>query len=172
MDSLPPVAAAGTPEGLHDQVHPDPGHSDAPPRTAATKTNGAGPRPNSAWEPQSASIRPSTAPIELVLDLRGTPPDKVLSRLMGALDQISSEVTLVVQLRDTPEFVGVAAAAFQALRQRGYWSDTSRFPAGVQRLRIGRRRERRGGPRESEAQDQPTYAPAPLAALDTGEAGG
>jgi hypothetical protein len=165
MDSLPPLAAAGTPEGLTARVDQEPDPSDDQPHAAATTTNGGGTRSSAAWEPRLPPIRPSSAPVELVLDLRGTPPDKVLSRLMGALEQVGDEVTLVALLRDTPEFVGVAASAFQALRQRGYWSDTSRFPAGVQRLRIARRRDRRGPPREGTGQDQPAYVPAPAAAL-------
>jgi hypothetical protein len=103
--------------------------------------------------------------VELALDLRATPPDKVLSRLFGALDRVSADVTLLVLLRDTPEYVGVTASAHAALLQRDYVSDTSRIPGGGQRLRVQRRREaRRGvvrGERETEAPPDPAYAPPP-----------
>lgn len=81
----------------------------------------------------------SSARVELSLDLRGTPPDKVLSRVLGALERISDDVTLIVLLRDTPELASAATSIYGALRQRGYWSDSSRFPAGAQRLKIARR---------------------------------
>jgi hypothetical protein len=80
--------------------------------------------------------------VELSLDLRFTPPDKVLSRLFGALDRVGADVTLLVLLRDTPEYAGVVASAYQALRARGYVSDSSRFPPGGQRLRVRRRADR------------------------------
>jgi hypothetical protein len=76
--------------------------------------------------------------VELTLDLLNTPPDKILSRLFGALEQVGADVTLLVLLRDTPEYVGVAASAYQALRSRGYSSDSSRMPSGGQRLRVRR----------------------------------
>jgi hypothetical protein len=120
----------------------------------------AGVRP--AHGPRSLPpVRPSSAPVELTLDLRGTPPDKVLSRLLGALERISADVTLYVLLRDTPEYVGVAASAYQALRSRGYFSDSSRMPQGGQRLRVQRRRE---APRlvfQAPTEEETTYAPAP-----------
>jgi hypothetical protein len=120
----------------------------------------AGVRP--AHGPRSLPpVRPSSAPIELTLDLRATPPDKVLSRLLGALERISADVTLYVLLRDTPEYVGVAASAYQALRSRGYFSDSSRMPQGGQRLRVQRRRE---APRlvfQAPTEEETTYAPAP-----------
>jgi hypothetical protein len=105
-------------------------------------------------------VRPSDAPIELTLDLRATPPDKVIGRLVGALERISADVTLYVLLRDTPEYVGVAASAYQVLRSRGYFSDSSRMPQGGQRIRIQRRRE---SSRRVIAADEPeaAYAPAP-----------
>jgi hypothetical protein len=80
--------------------------------------------------------------VELSLDLRFTPPDKVLSRLFGALEQVGADVTLLVLLRDTPEYAGVVASAYQALRARGYVSDSTRFPPGGQRLRVRRRPDR------------------------------
>jgi hypothetical protein len=114
-------------------------------------------------------VRPSGAQVELTLDLRGTPPDKVLSRLFGALERISDDVTLVVLVRDTPEFVGVVATMYQALRQRGYWSDSSRFPAGVQRLRIARRQDRRsrrdGRGADTDRPTEPAYVPPPPTAI-------
>ena len=88
-------------------------------------------------------VRPSNADVELTLDLRGSPPDKVLSRLLGALERVSDDVVLYVLLRDTPEYVGVTGSIFQALRTRGYFSDSSRHPQGGQRLRVHRRRESR-----------------------------
>jgi hypothetical protein len=87
------------------------------------------------------AVRASNAPVELALDLFATPPDKVLARIFGALERVSAEVTLLVYLRDTPEYVGVAASVYQALRGRGYASDTSRLPGGGQRLRIRWRHE-------------------------------
>ena len=118
------------------------------------------------WDPGLPTIRPSGAPVELTLDLRGTPPDRVLARLFDALERVSDDVTLIALLRDTPEFASAMAAAYGALRQRGYWSDSSRFPAGVQRLKIGRRP---GGPINvvqptegiAQLQAEPAYAPAP-----------
>lgn len=99
-------------------------------------------------------ITPSSAPVELSLDLRATPPDKVLSRLFGALERVAEDVTLVVLLRDVPEIAAAMTTAYQVLRQHGYSSDTSRFPPGSQRLRIVRRRKqqpwRRQQPERSE----------------------
>ena len=104
----------------------------------------------------------------MTLDLRGTPPDRVVARLFGALERVSDDVTLIALVRDTPEFASALSAAYSALRQRGYWSDSSRFPAGVQRLKIGRRQ----GSQASDAsrpegnasrQVEPAYAPAPEA---------
>jgi hypothetical protein len=110
-------------------------------------------------------VRASEAPVELALDLRATPPDKVLPRLFGALERVSADVTLLVLLRDTPEYVGVTASAHAALQQRDYVSDTSRIPGGGQRLRVQRRREpHRGAARgewETEAPRDPAYAPPP-----------
>ncbi|HEV2126876.1 MAG TPA: hypothetical protein VGW38_29345 [Chloroflexota bacterium] len=85
-------------------------------------------------------VTPSSAPVELSLDLRATPPDKVLSRLFGALERVADDVTLIVLLRDIPEVAAAMTTAHQALRQNGYNSDTSRFPPGSQRLKIFRRR--------------------------------
>ena len=113
----------------------------------------------------SGSYGSSSAPVELTLDLRGTPPDRVVARLFGALERVSDDVTLIALVRDTPEFASALSAAYGALRQRGYWSDSSRFPAGVQRLKIGRRqasgahRPEENVPRLAE----PAYAPAPEA---------
>jgi hypothetical protein len=105
-------------------------------------------------------VRPSDAPIELTLDLRGTPPDKVLARMLGALERVSNDVTLYVLLRDTPEYIGVTASLYQALRTRGYFSDSARMPQGGQRLRIQRRREPQR-PVFQEAEEDTTYAPPP-----------
>ncbi len=116
----------------------------------------------------SGSYGSSSAPVELTLDLRGTPPDRVVARLFGALERVSDDVTLIALVRDTPEFASALSAAYGALRQRGYLSDSSRFPAGVQRLKIGRRqgsqasgahRPEENAPRLAE----PAYAPAPEA---------
>jgi hypothetical protein len=118
-------------------------------------------------------VRASEAPVELALDLRATPPDKVLPRLFGALDRVSADVTLLVLLRDTPEYVGVTASAHAALQQRDYVSDTSRIPGGGQRLRVQRRREpHRGAARgewETEAPRDPAYAPPPEPVLSPTE---
>jgi hypothetical protein len=119
-------------------------------------------------------VRPSAAPVELILDLRATPPDKVLSRLLGALERISPDVTLIVLLRDTPEYAGVMAGIFQTLRGRGYLTDSSRFPPGGQRLRIRPGRARggaRGGAPEAEETGAPVtplreLAPQELAAQE------
>jgi hypothetical protein len=102
-------------------------------------------------------------PLELTLDLRGTPPEKLLNRLLSALERISDDVTLVALVRDTPDYVAPLTTTYSTLRQRGYWSDSSRFPAGVQRLRVGRRREHRVERILAEARpaDEPAYAPAP-----------
>jgi hypothetical protein len=102
-------------------------------------------------------------PLELTLDLRGTPPDKVLARLLGALERVSDDVTLVALVRDTPDYAAPMASVYSTLRQRGYWSDSSRFPAGVQRLRVGRRREYRAGRAvmDGAPAEEPAYAPAP-----------
>ncbi|MGH2350972.1 MAG: hypothetical protein ACRDI2_18870 [Chloroflexota bacterium] len=99
----------------------------------------------------------------MTLDLRHTPPDKVLSRLFGALERIGADVTLLVLLRDTPEYVGVAASAYQALRARGYSSDSGRFPPGGQRLRIQRRGSvtRPADRLTAEAPAEDTYTPPP-----------
>ena len=102
-------------------------------------------------------------PLELTLDLRGTPPEKVLQRLLGALERVSDDVTLVALVRDTPDYAAPLTTTYSTLRQRGYWSDSSRFPAGVQRLRIGRRREQRPerAVEEPARAEEPVYAPAP-----------
>lgn len=92
------------------------------------------------------SGRASSAPVELSLDLRAVPPDKVLSRVLGALERVSEDVTLLVQVRDSPDYAATLSTVFGALRQRGYWSDSSRFPAGVQRLKIVRRVFSRASP--------------------------
>jgi hypothetical protein len=97
-------------------------------------------------------VRASNAQVELTLDLRFTPPDKVIPRLFGALERVGEDVTLLVLLRDTPEYAGVVASAYQALRAQGYASDSSRIPPGGQRLRVQRRR------------DQPSLRPSPATA--------
>ncbi|HEX2035068.1 MAG TPA: hypothetical protein VHS99_12865 [Chloroflexota bacterium] len=109
-------------------------------------------------------MRPSTAPIELTLDLRSTPPDKVLSRLFGALERIGADVTLLVVLRDTPEYAGVVSSMYQVLHSHGYVSDSSRLPAGGQRIRVQRRRNAARPTRSSLAE---LTEPAPEPELDT-----
>jgi hypothetical protein len=100
-------------------------------------------------------------PIELTLDLRGTAPDKVLTRLLGALERVGEDVTLLAMVRDTPDYVGVMSSIYAALRTRGYWSDTSRYPAGVQRLRIRRRQAAQRGGTDGAREVEPAYVPAP-----------
>jgi len=104
---------------------------------------------------------PSNAPIELTLDLRNTPPDKVLSRLLGALDRVSQDVTLLVLIRDTPEYAGVSASIYQTLRGQGYFSDSSRMPQGCQRLCIRRRPGSGRGAARLSQEAETVYAPAP-----------
>ncbi len=104
-------------------------------------------------------VRASGAPIELSLDLRFTPPDKVLSRLFGALERVGPDVILLVLMRDTPEYASVLAGAYQALRARGYVSDSSRTPQGGQRLRVQRRSEWEGGRGRSGRETVPLTAP-------------
>jgi hypothetical protein len=169
---------ASLPAAAHNQTLPYGARRDADGRPAGapeyTPSNGVPGRAAHVWEPRTPLVKPSAAAVELTLDLRGTPPDKVLSRLFGALERVSDDVTLIVLLRDTPEFVGVVSSVFQALRQRGYWSDTSRYPAGVQRLRTGRRQVRpaRRSPAPAARDDEPAYAPAPLAPAGDGPADG
>ena len=143
---------------------------DARQPAAATTSNGEGHRQSGSgvWEPRVVPVRVSSAPVELTLDLRGTPPDKALPRVLGALERISDDVTLIVLLRDTPELAGAITSIFSALRQRGYWSDSSRFPAGVQRLKIARRSARGGVRQDEPAAHQPeaTYTSAPAPAPD------
>jgi hypothetical protein len=173
MTSLPPAAAGlsgdaapgetSTRTELPIDQAPTRSPEGGQPAAAITHNGGAPRHPGGAWEPRLPSVRPSSAHVELSLDLRGTAPDKALSRVLGALERVSDDVTLIVLLRDTPEFVGVVTSVFSALRQRGYWSDSSRFPAGVQRIKIARRQSR-GGQRqdvESAPRQEPTYSPAP-----------
>jgi hypothetical protein len=113
--------------------------------------------------------------VELTLDLRATPPDKVIARLLGALERIGDDVTLYVLLRDTPEYVGVTSSVYQALRTRGYFSDSSRLPqGGGQRLKVQRRRDTaRFMPREDDVvrvETEYTPAPEPLAIEELGGA--
>jgi hypothetical protein len=98
--------------------------------------------------------------VELTLDLRFTPPDKVLPRLFGALERVGDDVTLLVLLRDTPEYAGVVASAYQALRAQGYASDSARVPPGGQRLRVQRRRDQPSlRPSPGDRPPDPVYAP-------------
>jgi hypothetical protein len=136
---------------------PAPSTPPAPPAQRPPGTPRSGPRP-------LPPVRPSNAQVELSLDLRFTPPDKVLSRLFGALEQVGADVTLLVLLRDTPEYAGVVASAYQALRARGYVSDSARFPPGGQRLRVRRRPDR-----EAPARGEPG-APAGEARAEWGGA--
>jgi hypothetical protein len=105
----------------------------------------------------------TSPPLELTLDLRGTPPEKLVNRLLAALERVSDDVTLVALVRDTPDYAAPLTTTYSTLRQRGYWSDSSRFPAGVQRIRVGRRREGRlERVTASETRpDDAVYAPAP-----------
>lgn len=128
----------------------------AAPRLAETLHPGPTQRP-------SPPARSSSAPVELSLDLRFTPPDKVLPRLFGALERIGADVTLLVLLRDTPEYASVLANAFQALRARGYVSDSSRVPAGGQRLRVQHRSSRDTGRGRMARETIPLAAPPPAA---------
>ena len=147
MTSLPPEAAgaAGGAQGATGGATGEPPPSSHRPLSAASLP-AAAPRPEGGARPAYGPrlvppVRPSDAPVELTLDLRATPPDKVIARLIGALDRVSPDVTLYVLLRDTPEYVGVTASIYQALRSRGYVSDSSRLPQGGQRLCVRRRRE-------------------------------
>lgn len=128
----------------------------AAPRVAETLRLGPTPLPVSP-------LRSSSAPVELSLDLRFTPPDKVLPRLFGALERIGADVTLLVLLRDTPEYAGVLASAYQALRARGYVSDSSRVPSGGQRLRVQHRSSRDTGRSRIARETFPLAAPQPPA---------
>jgi hypothetical protein len=80
--------------------------------------------------------------------------------VLGALERVAADVTLLVLVRDTPEYVGVLASTYQTLRRRGYFADSSRLPAGGQRLRIQRRREPMRPPRP-DAEPAALYAPPP-----------
>lgn len=125
-------------------------------------------RPSEALRPGSTPrpiplARSSSAPVELSLDLRFTPPDKVLPRLFGALERIGADVTLLVHLRDTPEYAGVLANAYQALRARGYVSDSSRIPSGGQRLRVQHRSSRDTGRGRMAGETTPLAPPSPPA---------
>jgi hypothetical protein len=155
VTSLPPDAAgrgdADQPAGAAGLISrpPSPPPAAGPPRPQ-------GPQAQPPARPPArpaAPPRASNAPVELSLDLRFTPPDKVLPRLFGALERIGADVTLVVLLRDTPEYASVAAGAYQALRARGYVSDSARFPPGGQRLRVQRPRERAARPPRPDAAD-------------------
>ncbi|HEX2515222.1 MAG TPA: hypothetical protein VH257_10985 [Chloroflexota bacterium] len=105
-------------------------------------------------------MRASNAQVELTLDLRFTPPDKVIPRLFGALERVGDDVTLLVLLRDTPEYAGVVASAYQALRAQGYATDSSRIPPGGQRLRVQRRRDQ-STPRPASLPPRSATAPPP-----------
>jgi hypothetical protein len=105
-------------------------------------------------------VRASNAQVELTLDLRFTPPDKVVPRLFGALERVGEDVTLLVLLRDTPEYAGVVASAYQALRAQGYASDSSRIPPGGQRLRVQRRGDQ-SAPRSASLPPRSATAPPP-----------
>jgi hypothetical protein len=168
VEAIPPRVAPPVTPSLRAEERLRPGRADRPERSNRGERRErvdrferqerggdmAGPRP-------FLPVRSSNAPVELTLDLLGTPPDKVLARVFGALERISSDVTLFVLLRDTPEYVGVAASVYQALRGRGYASDSSRFPGGGQRLRIYRRGEHaRAAPRFTR-DAEPVFAPAP-----------
>ncbi len=137
--SIPPVAQ---PAATEAGQAPPPDTDDAL-RAPAAATRLAGGAPSGAVPGPSSTmaVRPSNALVELTLDLRLTPPDKVLPRLFGALERIAPDVVLFVLLRDTPEYAGVVASAASALRAQGYVSDCSRLPAGYQRMRVRRRHQ-------------------------------
>jgi len=139
--SLPPVTRPALEAG---QAPPPEAGEAAQVAPATVRVPGSVPS-GAAAGPSSITVRPSNALVELTLDLRLTPPDKVLPRLFGALERIAPDVVLLVLLRDTPEYAGVVANAASALRAQGYISDCSRLPAGYQRMRI-RRRYQDAGP--------------------------
>jgi hypothetical protein len=101
--------------------------------------------------------------------LRSTPADKLISRLLGALDRVSDDVTLSVLVRDTPEYVGVTASAYQVLRGRGYVSDSSRFPGGGQRIRVRRRTDTHRPTALAVEEEALPFAPPTEAALEADE---
>jgi hypothetical protein len=192
MTSLPPDAAGrGDADRPAGPAGPNPAPVASPPGTPVAAPSRPAPAPPAAPPPQAIAgttqqaqrppggpragprplppVRPSNAQVELSLDLRFTPPDKVLSRLFGALDRVGADVTLLVLLRDTPEYAGVVASAYQALRARGYLSDSARFPPGGQRLRVRRRPDRASpglepgdgaGPEPAGAADEPNGTPS------------
>src|SRR5689334_22274727 len=105
MASLPPEAAGAGDARSTAAVVETAGAREpqAVPLAAATTQFQAPARPVAGVGPRTLPpVQPSNAPVELSLDLRATPPDKVLSRLLGALDRVSEDVTLLVLLRDTP----------------------------------------------------------------------
>ncbi|MBI3973605.1 MAG: hypothetical protein HY332_20210 [Chloroflexi bacterium] len=166
MTSPPPEAAG--PSGSVPSTAVSTAEAVDAPAARAASSSAASSRPD---EPQRTGpargqrslppVRPSSAPVELTLDLSFTPPDKVLSRLLGALERVDKDVTLYVLLRDTPEYVGVTSSAYQLLRAHGYVSDSMRVPNGRQRLRV---QSRRGSPRPGMSlQEEPEapYAPHP-----------
>src|SRR5919202_2660554 len=136
----PPPEAAGAAGGQIYEGPPDAGTAaQAAPRPPdPARPPPAAPLPAATYRPQGGArpqygprplppVLASDSPIELTLDLRSTPPDKVIARLLGALERVSDDVTLLVLLRDTPEYVGVTSSVYQALRGRGYFSDSSRL---------------------------------------------
>jgi hypothetical protein len=157
VTSLPPDAAgrgdADRPAGAAGLTSRPP----SPPPAAGPSRPQPPPRPPARAAPPP---RVSNAPVELSLDLRFTPPDKVLARLFGALERIGADVTLVVLLRDTPEYASIVASAYQALRSRGYASDSARFPPGGQRLRVHLPHERAAPrPLRPESRERPDERP-------------
>jgi hypothetical protein len=161
VTSLPPDAAgrgdADRPAGAAGLTSRPP----SPPPAAGPSRPQPPPPPR---QPARAAPPPraSNAPVELSLDLRFTPPDKVLARLFGALERIGADVTLVVLLRDTPEYASIVASAYQALRSRGYASDSARFPPGGQRLRVHLPRDRPAPrPLRPETREQPDEPAGP-----------
>ena len=140
MTSLPPDAAGRDDPEDADRRQARPDHRRDAPLPASRPAAGPTPPPNPlpgrrrpppARPPNrpAGQVRASNAQVELTLDLRFTPPDKVIPRLFGALERVGDDVTLLVLLRDTPEYAGVVASAYQALRAQGYASDSSRYPA-------------------------------------------
>jgi hypothetical protein len=156
MTSLPPDAA-GLGEDREQSGSPAEPDAKRPPAAAppaALSRHDGTVWPGAPSGRRPAPARPSGAAVEFTLDLRKTPPDKVLSRLLGALERVAPDVTLNVLVRDWPDYVGVLANTHQTLRSRGYLTESSRLPAenpskpeGIQRLRVQRRREPSRGSR-------------------------
>jgi hypothetical protein len=158
MTSLPPHAA-GLGEDREQSGSPAEPDATRPQAQAAAPPAALSRHDGAVWAGASsgrrpAPARPSGAAVELTLDLRKTPPDKVLGRLLAALERVAPDVTLNVLVRDWPDYVGALANTHQTLRSRGYVTESSRLvaensgrPEGIQRLRVQRSREPSRGSR-------------------------